>query len=257
MLVDSHCHLDLIAEREGYDIPGLVQAAHESGVKRLLSIGIDQANSERVVDIAARHEHVFATVGVHPCNANSQPVDIEWLREWAAKPKVIGLGETGLDYFHDPIHKDKQWQSFADHLTLSGELGLPVIVHTRNAKEDTLAILREYKDQGISGLLHCFTEDWGMAEEAIALGFYISISGIVTFKKAEQVHEAVKNIPLDRLLVETDSPYLAPVPYRGKTNQPAFVNYVAERCAELKGVSKEDVVAATGANFMSLFSRCV
>ena len=253
MLIDSHCHLDLIAKRDNIAIDTLVQNAHTAGVQRILSIGIDQPNSEQVYALAQQHEQVYASVGVHPCHANEQPVDTAWLAEWGAKPGVIALGETGLDYYREPVNHRLQWQSFADHLTLAAQLGKPVIVHTRQAQADTIRILQEHHSSGVTGVMHCFTEAWAMAEQALELGFYISISGIVTFKNAEPIREVVRQVPLNRLLIETDAPYLAPVPYRGKTNKPEYVQYVAAMCAEQKQLPVEQLIAATGENFCRLF----
>ncbi len=251
MIVDSHCHLDLIAERNEWTVDELIKNARDAGVERLLSIGIDQENSEKVVSLSEAYPNVYATAGVHPVSANSQVVDRAWLEEWGGKDSVIALGETGLDYYHDPLDKAKQWQSFSTHLELAEQLDKPVIVHTRNAKADTLSLIQEHKNT--KGVLHCFTEDWDMAEQALALGYYISISGIVTFKKAEQIRDVVKRVPLDRLLIETDSPYLAPVPFRGKTNQPAYVQYVASTCADLKQIPLKALHTATTDNFNTLF----
>lgn len=257
MIVDSHCHLDLIAERNEFSIDELVANATAAGVSKLLSIGIDQENSERVVAIAADYDNVFASAGVHPVSANENPVDPVWLDEWLAKPSVVAVGETGLDYFHDPVNKTNQWDSFATHLTLAAKHDKPVIVHTRNAQADTIKIMTEHAHTGVRGVMHCFTEDWAMAEAALNLGFYISISGIVTFKNAETIKNVVRHVPLDRLLIETDSPYLAPVPFRGKTNQPAYVQYVAQYCADLKEIEVDALAKATTDNFHRLFSTVV
>lgn len=254
MIVDSHCHLDLIAQRNELSIDELVANATAAGVTKLLSIGIDQENSEHVVAIAQRYPNVYASAGVHPVSANERAVDADWLDQWLAKPQVIAAGETGLDYYHEPLDKARQWQSFATHLQLAAKHDKPVIVHTRNAQADTISILQEHANTGVRGVMHCFTEDWAMAEQALALGFYISISGIVTFKNAAQVKAVAQQVPLERLLVETDSPYLAPMPYRGKTNQPAYTQYVAQCCADLKGISLETLAQATTANFHRLFS---
>jgi TatD DNase family protein len=203
--------------------------------------------------IAAQHDDIYATVGVHPLDIKDRIETLDTLCEWAQRPKVIGIGETGLDYYYSKDNLDLQQQSFIIHLQAAKKTRKPVIVHTREAKEDTLAIIAEHADRDVSGVLHCFTEDWDMAQRALELGFYISFSGIITFKSAESLREVVRHMPMDRLLVETDSPYLAPVPYRGKKNEPKFVREVAECVAELKGLTFDEVAMQTGKNFNRLF----
>lgn len=218
-----------------------------------MTIGVTLEETPQVLAIAAAHEQIFATVGVHPEYADHQEPDVETLCALASHPKVLAIGETGLDYHW---HKDQpEWQRerFRVHIRAARQLSKPLVIHTREAAEDTLAILKEEGASEVGGILHCFTENLAVAEEAIALGFYISISGIVSFKKAEQVHEVARAIPMDRLLVETDSPYLAPVPYRGKPNEPAYVRHVAEAIANLRQISYAEVAEASSRNFLRLF----
>jgi TatD DNase family protein len=252
MLVDSHCHLDRL---EALSAAAALEAARARGVSRFLCVCINEANKAAVLDIARQHADVYASVGVHPCDVTDQVTAVESLCDWASADKVIALGETGLDYYHSQDAKTAQQQSFIHHLQAAKQLQLPVIVHTREAKADTLNLLDAHACRQQAGVMHCFTEDWAMAEAALALGFYISISGIVTFKNAQQVREVAQRVPLDRLLIETDSPYLAPIPYRGKPNQPAYVREVASCIADLRGITLDRLAAATTDNFLRLFSR--
>lgn len=255
MLVDSHCHLDRLDLRHyNGDLDAALNAARERGVERMLCIGIDLNNAPAVVEIAQRHGDIYASVGVHPLDIAEQICAVDTLLELAAQDKVVAIGETGLDYYYSSEHKALQQQSFANHLQASARCGKPTIVHTRDAREDTLALIAEHGDPAVAGVLHCFTESWEMASAAIDMGYYISFSGIITFKNAAELREVVKKVPIERLLVETDSPYLAPVPYRGKKNEPKFVVEVAQCVAELKGLSYEQVAAQTGKNFQQLFS---
>ena len=254
MLVDSHCHLDrLDLSPYGGDLGAALDAARQRGVTTMLCIGIDRSNAAAVIDIAERYSDVYASVGVHPLDLGGAPEEIEELLRWADHPRVVALGETGLDYHYSRDNIDRQRESFRNHLRASGRCRKPVVVHTREAREDTLALLREAADPEVGGVLHCFTESWEMAEAALDLGFYISFSGIITFKNAAELREVVKRVPLDRLLVETDSPYLAPVPYRGRKNEPKYVPEVAACVAELRGLAPDAIAAATSANFERLF----
>jgi TatD DNase family protein len=255
LLVDSHCHLDrLDFDSCGGSVAAALATARDSGVGRVLCISIDPDNIAAVLAIAKAHDEVSATVGVHPLHVAENPVTAEALHHWAGQPSVVGIGETGLDYFYDQQSIAAQQRSFALHLQVAAEAQLPVIVHTRDARDDTLALIREHGAIEWGGVLHCFTESWDMATRAMDLNYYISISGIVTFRNAAELREVVRKMPLDRLLVETDSPYLAPVPHRGKSNQPAYVLQVAEAVAEIKGLPLQQVVAATTANFDRLFA---
>lgn len=258
MLVDSHCHLDrLKLDKYDGDLRRAIQAACDNGVGQMLCVGISVDNRQQVVAIAEEYPQVVASVGVHPLDVEKGLASIDDLLSWAQHPKVVALGETGLDYYYSQEQKQTQQESFILHLQAAAKAKLPVIVHTREAREDTIALLREHADPVSAGVLHCFTESWEMAQQALDLNFYISLSGIVTFNNAADLRDIAKKIPLDRLLVETDSPYLAPVPYRGKPNEPAFVRKVAEFIADLRGISYEELAEATGANFHRLFPRAV
>jgi TatD DNase family protein len=256
MLVDSHCHLDRIdlTPYDG-DLGGAIAAARAAGVERMLCIGIDRGNAEAVCRIAREYEGVYASVGIHPLDISEELASVDELCALGDRPEVVAIGETGLDYYYSRDHIPAQQASFRAHLQAAAILHKPVVVHTRDAREDTLTILRESADREVAGVLHCFTESWEMAAAALDLNFYISFSGIVTFRNAEPLREVVRQVPLDRLLVETDSPYLAPVPHRGKKNEPRFTREVAACVAELKGVSLEELAAITTANFVRLFLR--
>ena len=250
-LIDSHCHLDF--EGLSNRLPDVLAAMEANDVGGCMTIGVTLEEAPQVLALADVYDHVFASVGVHPEYADHQEPDVETLCALAQHPKVLAIGETGLDYHW---HKDRpEWQRerFRVHIRAARALNKPLVIHTREAAEDTLAILKEEGAADVGGILHCFTESLAVAKEAMALGFYISISGIVSFKKAEQVHEVARAIPLDRLLIETDSPYLAPVPYRGKPNEPAYVRHVAEAIADLRQVSYGEIAEASSRNFLNLF----
>ena len=254
MLVDSHCHLDRLdlSDRDA-GLDGILADARARGITQFLSVAVDLATSASLVELTERYDHVYSSVGVHPLQKIDQPVpEVEQLVALARAPKVVAIGETGLDNFYSA--ESHQWQrdSFIRHLQASQQTGLPIIIHTRDAREETLELLRQYPLQS-AGVMHCFTETWEMAEAAIELGFYISFSGIVTFKSADELREVVRRVPLDRILVETDSPWLAPVPHRGKQNEPQYVREVAETVADLKGVSLEQLAEITTQNFHRLF----
>lgn len=254
MLVDSHCHLDRIdLTPYGGDLAAAVAAARERGVERILCIGIDMSNAPTVVEIAERFDSIYASVGVHPLDISDELCTEDELIRRADHPKVVAIGETGLDYYYSADNRELQLESFAGHLRAAGKCRKPVIVHTRNAREDTLQLIKEYGDSQFAGVLHCFTESWEMASAAMDMGYFISFSGIITFKNAGELREVVKKVPLERMLVETDSPYLAPVPYRGKKNEPKNVVEVAQCVADIKGLSYQDVVERTTANFDTLF----
>ena len=257
MLIDSHCHLDYL-ERDGRDLAEIVATAQRAGVERLVTICTKVTEFERVRAIAERFEPVTCSVGIHPHEAGAEPeTGTEQLVDWAQHPKVVGIGETGLDYFYEHSPRDAQQKSFRAHIRAARATGLPLIVHTRDADEDTIAILREEAEEGgpFPGVIHCFSSSKWLGEEAVKLGLYISISGILTFKKAEELRDAVRDLPLDRLLVETDAPYLAPVPKRGKQNEPAYVVHTAAALAELKGVSEAELAEVTTRNFRTLFAK--
>ena len=255
MLIDSHCHLDF-PELAG-DEEGVLARARTAGVGGMLTIGTRLDQFERVRAIAERHGNIWCSVGVHPHEAKEEGQRTpDRLIEATHHPKVVGIGETGLDFYYEHSPRDEQAESFRAHIAASRHTGLPLIVHTRDADRETIDILEEEAGKGaFPGLIHCFTSGPEVARCALALGFYISISGIVTFKAAEDLRGIVRDIPLDRLLVETDSPYLAPVPKRGKTNEPAYVAHTAAKVAELKGVSVAELEAATTTNFFRLFAK--
>ena len=251
MFVDSHCHLDFpgLLERED-EVMAAMQAA---GVGHALCISVQLEDYPRVRALAGRHANLFATVGVHPDQKDVDEPDVERLVALADDDKVVGIGETGLDYHW---HKDEpEWQRerFRIHIRAARACGKPLVVHTRSAAADTLRLMREEQASEASGVMHCFTETRAVAEAALDLGFYISFSGIVTFRNATDLKAVAEYVPLDRLLIETDAPYLAPMPHRGKTNQPAWVVHVAEEIARLRGLSVEQVAEATRDNFFSLF----
>jgi TatD DNase family protein len=255
MFVDSHCHLNYkgLAERQGE----VLARARAAGVETMLNISTRASEWDEVLAAAEREPDVFASVGVHPHDADTHPdVETATLVDRARHPRVVGIGESGLDFYYDKSDRDRQRASFRAHIAAARETGLPIIVHTRDAEEDTHAILAEEMGKGaFTGVIHCFTASRDFADKALALGLYISISGIVTFKNARQLQETAKALPLDRLLIETDSPFLAPVPHRGKPCEPAFVADTARFLADLRGESVEQLAAATAANFRSLFSK--
>ena len=254
MLIDSHCHLDrLDLAAHGGSLDAALDAARAAGVGHFLCIGVSADNAATVKGLAERYADVDCSVGVHPLDLEpgAEPA-LDWLLGELEHPKVVAIGETGLDYHYEPESAALQQASFRLHLEAARITGRPVIVHTREARADTLALLREVALPQ-AGVLHCFTEDWEMARAALDIGFYISLSGIVTFRNAEALREVARQVPADRLLVETDSPYLAPVPHRGKPNLPQYVREVAEYLAVLRGVSYETLAEQTSDNFKRLF----
>lgn len=257
MFIDSHCHLDrLQLDRYQGDLDLALQAAREQGVQHFLTVCVDLADVPKLIEIAEANTDISLSVGVHPSDVEpAVPVSVEALCELALHPKVVAIGETGLDYYYHPELAQSQQQSFITHILASNQSGKPLIVHTRDARADTIALLREH--QAKQGVLHCFTEDWDTAKAALDLGFYISLSGIVSFSNAKDLKEVAKKIPLDRLLIETDSPYLAPVPYRGKKNEPRYLPAVAQAVAGVKGLSLAEVASVTTHNFGQLFGVLV
>ena len=254
MLVDSHCHLDRLNLKPfNGRLDEALAAARAAGVSRFLCVAVDLERWPVMVRQVEPWSEVAVSVGVHPSAARRRPPSVAELVELARHPKVVAIGETGLDYYHG---KDKERQAdwFRIHIAAARETGTPLIIHTREAGEDTLRILSEEKAAEIGGVIHCFSEDWSVAERAMALNFAISFSGIVTFPSARSIQEVAGRIPADCMLVETDAPYLAPVPWRGQSNQPAWVRQVAEFIARLRGESLEQVAAATTANYLRLFN---
>lgn len=252
VFIDTHCHLDFPDYQA--DLPAVLSRAHGAGVTRIITVGIDLPTSRTAIELAGRHAELFATVGVHPHHVKELAEgDYALLRELACQPKVVAYGEIGLDYVKDYSPPALQRQHFARQVALAGEVGLPLIIHDREAHADTLAILRTALPLPAGGVMHCFSGDAAFAEEVLDLGFYISIPGVVTFPKAAAMQEAVRQVPLDRLLLETDGPFLAPVPRRGKRNEPQLMLHTAQKVAELKGVAIEEVARATTANAEKLF----
>ena len=255
MLVDSHCHLDFPDFAQELD--DVVARARRAGVKRMVTICTRVSQFDRVLAVAERFDDVVCTVGVHPHEAAVETdADTRKLVDIAQHPKVVGIGECGLDYFYEHSPRDRQQASFRSHIAAARETGLPLVVHTRDADDDMAAILGEEMRAGaFTGVLHCFSSSRALADTAIELGFYISFSGIVTFKKAEELRETARDMPGDRILVETDAPYLAPIPMRGKRNEPAYVTHTAQKVAEVRGVDPASFIAQTGENFFRLFPR--
>jgi TatD DNase family protein len=255
VLVDSHCHLDF-ADFAG-ELDAVVARARAAGVGLMVTISTRLDSFPAVLAIAERFDDVFCSVGVHPHEAAREPAaDAERLIALARHPKVVGIGETGLDYYYERSPREAQARSFRAHIAAARATGLPLIVHARDADDDIAAILAEEMAKGpYCGLLHCFSSSRRLAERAVALGLYVSLSGILTFKNAEDLRATARALPLERLLVETDAPYLAPVPTRGKRNEPAFVAHTAAALARLKGLAVEEVARATTANFRALFAK--
>jgi TatD DNase family protein len=249
--IDSHCHLNFPALAE--QLPTLRANMQENQVTHALCISVNLQDFPQVIQLAEQYENFYATVGIHPDYEDIPDFTVEELVKLAQHNKIIGIGETGLDYFR--LTGDLEWQRerFRKHIRAAKQVAKPLIIHTRNAAVDTIQILREEAADQVGGVMHCFTESYQVAEQAMQLGFYISFSGIVTFKNATDLKEVARKVPLDRILIETDSPYLAPVPYRGKTNQPAYVKHVAQEIADLRGITLEQVAQATTANFFRLF----
>ena len=256
MLIDSHCHLDrLTLDKYGGSLDLAIDAAWDAGVKKILCIGLDLEHADQVVALAETYSHVYASVGVHPLEDKSRNPSIEELLNYASHKKIIAIGEIGLDYYYSADNKVVQQERFVLQLKAASQADLPVIIHTRSARYDTLELIRSHCCLDRAGVLHCFTESWEMAKAAMDMNFMISISGIITFKNASELRDVVKKIPLEKLLIETDAPYLAPVPHRGKPNEPAFVADVARYIADLKGVTFEEVAKITSQNFYKLFSK--
>lgn len=254
MLVDSHCHLDFLdLSAYGGEVAGAIDAAAAAGVDTLLCISVDAGNVETVLSIAESHRSVYASVGTHPLNVTEHPIPSERLELLARRRKVVAIGETGLDYHYDSDARHLQHDSFERHLELAVAVCKPVVVHTREARADTLDLLGAFAPRGLTGVLHCFTEDWSMAKAALDMGFYISLSGIVTFRNAATLRDVARRVPADRLLIETDSPWLAPVPHRGCSNEPLYLPAVAQCVAEQRGIEPGEVAALTRENFCTLF----
>lgn len=253
-IVDSHCHLDALDyDNLHKNIADVVEKAYARDVKHLLAIGVTLSRFEKAYEWLKGFDNISLACGVHPLDFEEEPYDAERLLRLAQDKKVIAIGEIGLDYYYSAENKTEQQRIFANQIDIANQLNKPVIIHTRSAADDTISMLREHQAEKCGGVIHCFTETLEFAKKALDLGFYISCSGIITFKNAEAIREAIRYVPVDRLLVETDSPYLAPVPYRGKENQPAYTREVCEYVAALKGVSMEEFAQITTQNFERLF----
>ncbi|MDF1585958.1 TatD family hydrolase [Marinimicrococcus flavescens] len=255
MIVDSHCHLDYDGLAE--DEAAVVARAVEAGVGLMVTIGTTRAGWAKALGVAERHPEVLCALGIHPHHAGEQGLDDPApLIEAARHPRVVGIGESGLDYFYDYGPRERQAASFRTHIRAARETGLPLVVHTREAEEDTIAILEDEMVKGaFTGVIHCYSSSRWLAERAVAMGLYLGIGGILTFKKSEAIRATVADMPLDRLLLETDAPYLAPMPLRGRTNEPAFTVHTAKALAALKGLPLAEIERATTANFCRLFTR--
>ena len=255
LIVDSHCHLDYEGLYE--NLPDVLKRAEDAGVGLVLSISSRVRNADKIIGIAEAHANVFCTVGTHPHNAHEElDVTVAELVKLAQHPKVVGLGEAGLDYHYDKSPREAQMTGFRNHIAAARESGLPLVIHTREAEVDTARVLEEEMAQGkFKAVLHCFTSQQWLAERGVELGLYVSFSGILTYKTAENLRDAARALPEDRILVETDAPYLAPVPFRGKSNEPAFVAKTLETLALARNVSRDHMAAATSANFFRLFDK--
>lgn len=253
-IIDSHCHLDsLDYETQHKNIDEVIENAKARGVHHFISVCTTIGRFEAMKNLTSHRNDVSLSCGVHPLNVEDEPFDYDKLFEFAQDPKVVAIGETGLDYHYTPETKALQQSLFVQQIEIANKLNKPLIIHSRSARQDTMDMLEQNNAEKCGGVLHCFTEDWTMAKRALDIGFYISISGIITFRNAEELRDVVRKVPLDRLLVETDSPYLAPIPYRGKPNQPAYVRETCEYVATLKGVSTEELARITTENVQNLF----
>lgn len=254
MLVDSHCHLDRLDYKNRHqNLTDLLNKAQEQGVGYFMSVCVTLKDYPAMAELVSPFAQIFHSCGVHPLY-QEEPLDEALLLHYAQNKNVLAIGETGLDFFYSPDNKEQQIEAFRAQIRVAKKVNKPLIVHTRDARQETLSLLREEGAQQVGGVLHCFTESLEMAQAAMALGFYISVSGIVTFKNSKALQAVIKEIPLERLLVETDSPYLAPVPHRGQENEPAFTRDVAQFVADLKGISLETLAQATTENFFRLFA---
>lgn len=256
MLIDTHCHLQsLDISQEG--LMEVLQRAADNDVAGMLCVCITLDDMNDIVAIINQHSHIYGSVGIHPNSDIAEIKKFVNLQKYLQHQKIIAIGETGLDYFRSTENKQLQRDLFAQHIETAKEFNRPLIIHSRAAKQDTISILKEYHADTVGGIMHCFVEDIDMAKKCLDLNFYISFSGIVTFKNAGQIQEVAKYVPLDRMLIETDSPYLAPVPHRGKSNEPAWVKYVALKIAELRNMPYEKIAAITTANYYKLFHNYI
>lgn len=253
ILTDSHTHFELLQDESLPDqTAAIIERARQEGIGYFLNVCVKLSRFNEVLRPAELYPFVYASAGLHP-NDDSEEADLQNLMEAGGHPRVVAIGETGLDYFRSSGDLDWQRDRFRLHIQAAKNLKKPLIIHMRDAKDDTLRLLREESAQDVGGVMHCFTEDWSTAKLALELGFYISFSGIVTFKNAASIQDAARNIPIDRMLIETDAPYLAPVPLRGKKNEPAYLRHTAAFIADLRGISLDDVATQTTKNFFTLF----
>ncbi|MFC1602910.1 TatD family hydrolase [Pseudomonadota bacterium] len=254
MLVDSHCHLDRLdlSPYDG-DFSTFLNATRDAGVGHMLCVSIDMESYPQMLSLVERYDQISISAGVHPNEEDRHEPEPDELVNLAAHPKNVAIGETGLDYFRSSGELDWQRKRFRTHIAAAKACNKPLIIHSRAAREDSIQIMQEEGARDVGGVMHCFTEDWNMAKQALDLGFYISFSGIITFKSAAELREVAKKVPLDRILIETDAPYLAPVPHRGKPNYPNYVGHVAECVAENRGMDREEFACATRDNFFRLF----
>lgn len=256
MLIDSHCHLNMLnLDAYNGDLAKLIEAAKSAGVEHILCVGVDLAAAQAVIDIAEKFKNVVASVGLHPSDKVPQEPTVKDFVKLAQHPKVVAIGETGLDYYYNKTGWDEMGERFRRQIRAAIELNKPLIIHSRSAQEDTIRILTEENARQVGGVMHCFTESWEMAQQAMDLGFYISFSGIVTFKNAKNVAAVAEKVPLERLLIETDAPYLTPEPNRGKPNEPKYLPLVVARIAQLKQVPIELVAKHTTENYLTLFHK--
>lgn len=256
MFVDSHCHLDrLELDKLGLSLEQVIAQATQQGIEHMLCVSVSLAEYDAMAELVAPYHNISVSCGEHPLYQEQQ-TSAELLLQKCQDQVVVAVGETGLDYFYSSDTRAVQQEAFVNHIAVARQVKKPLIIHTRDARQDTMALLRSHHADDAGGVLHCFTEDWSMAKAALDFGFYISISGIMTFRNAHELRDVVKKLPLDRLLIETDSPYLAPVPYRGKTNQPAYVAAVAAAIAELRNINIDLLAETTTRNFYQLFSGC-
>ena len=251
-IVDSHCHINFKGLQER--LPEVLKNAHDNNIDWMLCVSVTWEDYPEIRQLAEQHPNIFASLGIHPNHDEGYEPTVEELIQEGQNPLVVAIGETGLDYFRSRGDLTWQHERFHRHIEAARTLQKPLIIHTRDAADDTMATLREHKAEEAGGVLHCFAEDWRIAQQALDIGFYISFSGIVTFKNAPLIQEVARKAPLDRILVETDAPYLAPVPYRGKPNEPAYTRHTAEFVANLRGIGLEELAIATTDNFFRLFN---
>ncbi len=256
MFIDSHCHLDRIDLKDfNNNFSELLDTIQQGKVERMLCVSISLDEYPAMKALVAGQDHVDISVGVHPCDTQDDTVKLQQLIELGSDPKVVAIGETGLDYYYAKDTREQQLASFKVHMQAANTLQKPVIIHTRDARQDTLDILKDYDVASCGGVLHCFTETWEMVRQALDMGMYISFSGIITFRNADALREVARQVPDERFLIETDSPYLAPVPHRGKQNHPGWVGHVAECLAEVRGSSLADIAELSKCNYLRLFGE--